>query len=100
MLTRKEAVTQMIENRNKLVNQKLGNILEHIEDEMQRAINQGLGEVYIDIDKFNLSEDAYSILTTYLKAKGFHIKTFRYPIHENIDGITIQWDLPLWRRLF
>lgn len=100
MLTRKEAVIQMIENRNKITNKLLGNIIEYIEDEMQRAINQGEGEVYIDIDKFNLNEDSYDLLVTYLEAKGFHIKTFRYPIYENIAGITIQWDLPLWRRLF
>ena len=100
MLTRKEAVNQMIDNRNKIRDNKLCDILEYISDEMQRAVNKGLGKVYVDLDKFNLDQYSFDILYDFISSNGHLVYAYRYPIYENIKGINIQWDLPWWRRLF
>lgn len=99
MLSRKEAYHQMVESRNKILSNRLRDILDYIEDNMQVAINQGHGMVYIDVNNFNIDDITYDLLADYIKAKGFVVSAKYFPVHEKVVGITIKWDLPLWRRI-
>lgn len=102
MLTRKEAVNQMIENRNKKVVRNISDLLERVSDKMQIAINNGEGSVHI-----KMYEELGNIIALehYLRDKGYYVKfyTYRFNVMPNeikIPMMEIKWDLPWWRRLF
>ena len=101
--TRKEAVNQMIENRQKITDKNINKILDLIADEIQVAINKGLGYTSISIQ--GIDSEAISYLKMYLKAKGYHLTFYReqkivYGFYEFIPKLKIQWDLPWYRRIF
>lgn len=103
MLTRKEAVLQMIDSRDKALTKDIPDLLDKINDKIQISVNKGLGKVDVNLQ----GEDIESIksLIRYLEDKGFYVKfyTERFgglPKGLKIPYITIQWDLPWWRRLF
>ena len=104
MLTRKEAVNQMIENRQKIISKEIDDFLELVTDKIQIAVNQGLGEVSINIEEFD--DNSLDSLIKYIKYKGYRVYTYYDPILADVDYIRkihklkIQWDLPWWRRIF
>jgi hypothetical protein len=102
MLTRKEAVNQMIDNRNKEIVRNISDLLERVSDKIQIAINNGEGSVNI---KMYEELDNIIALEHYLRDKGYYVKFYTYRFNGMPNGIKIpmlkiQWDLPWWRRLF
>lgn len=103
MLTRKEAVLQMIESRDKELTKGIPDLLDKVNDKIQIAVNKGLGEV--DVNLHGEYIESIKSLIIYLKDKGFYIKFYieRFgglPNGLKIPHIIIRWDLPWWRRLF
>jgi len=103
MLTRKEAVLQMIDSRDKALTKDIPDLLDKVNDKIQISVNKGLGKV--DVNLHGEDIDSIKALVKYLKDKGFYVKFYikRFgdlPKGLKIPYITIQWDLPWWRRLF